>query len=487
MTCRKLIPALSGPLLALLFFISTLSTAEPLSQEEAAHLQQKGKVNVCIDPSWMPFEGIDKRGNYTGISADFMQAFSDQLKIPFELVSTKTWAESMQKAKQRECDILAMLHYNEQRAKFLNFTPPYISVPVVLIARDDAPFLDDFGAIKQQSLGIVRGYATEHFIRQRFPNVNIVYTNSLTDSLRKVSRGQLYATATTLPTALYLIQKLGLANLKVAGHTSFLYELSIGVRKDDLLLASALSKAVRQFPQEEADKIMQRWYTVKVQQQIDYTLLLTITAVFVVIIMLLIYRNRTVHAFNAKLAKMNARLTDRNQRLEQISKRDYLTGIYNRVRMDGDIQQEINRFQQGGGKFSVILFDLDNFQQVNLEHGHGVGDLILIEVCRMVEDVIHDWDCFGRWGGNSFIILCPDTSLEKSVVLADKLLRVMHLTEYSEGVSIRASFCCVEFCNSETQAELTRRMENALKQAKNEGGDRVITLQSPVTEDEDPE
>ena len=218
-SCRNLIRAAAGLVTVLLILTSPLTTADSLSQEEISHLQQKGQVNVCIDPSWMPFEGIDKRGNYTGISADFMQVFSEKLEIPFELVPTKSWAESMEKARQRQCDILSMVQYTEERAESFSFTPPYISVPVVLIAQDDAPFLDDFSSIGQESLGIVRGYAMEPFVRNNFPDVNVVYTDSLTDSLRKVSRGQLYATATTLPTALYLIQKLGLANLKVAGHT----------------------------------------------------------------------------------------------------------------------------------------------------------------------------------------------------------------------------------------------------------------------------
>ena len=113
--------------------------------------------------------------------------------------------------------------------------------------------------------------------------------------------------------------------------------------------------------------------------------------------------------------------------ISEISNRDGLTGIYNRRYLEGRLASEYDRMRRYGGTFSVILFDLDFFKKVNDTHGHLAGDKVLIEIAARVKDKLRSSDVLGRYGGEEFMLILPETHLDGARIFAERLREAIEL------------------------------------------------------------
>lgn len=120
-------------------------------------------------------------------------------------------------------------------------------------------------------------------------------------------------------------------------------------------------------------------------------------------------------------------LKDAMHTLAEISNRDGLTGIYNRRYLETRLSGEFDRTRRYGGTFSVVLFDLDFFKKVNDTYGHLAGDQVLIEIAARVKEKLRSSDVIGRYGGEEFMLILPETQLEGALVFADRIREAIEL------------------------------------------------------------
>lgn len=113
--------------------------------------------------------------------------------------------------------------------------------------------------------------------------------------------------------------------------------------------------------------------------------------------------------------------------ISEISNRDGLTGIYNRRYLENRLSSEFDRTRRYGGTFSMVLFDLDYFKKVNDTYGHLAGDKVLVEIAARVKDHLRSSDVLGRYGGEEFILILPETTLEGARLFADRLREIIEL------------------------------------------------------------
>ena len=417
----------------------------------------------CVDPNWMPFERINKEGHHEGIVADFLAELAQQLPAELTLAPTQTWSETITRIRNRECDFIPALNSSPEREQFLSFTVPYIESAVVIIARDDASFLDGFSALEGKQLGIVSGYIYDELLARDHPGIKRVYTASVREAFRQVASGKLDATVASLLTATRLIQEQGLSNLKIAGGTSFSHQLRVGVRSDRPDILAAMNHAVDNLPVDKANQILQRWYTVKLEQQTDFTLLYQLAAVAAAALGLLYYRSYRIAQNRNQLGQLNNRLSDRNARLERLSQRDPLTGARNRIKLCSDLQQHILRSEQSDKPLSLALLDLTEFRKVNLLHGHNIGDLVLSEVCQRIRDNLPINAVIGRWSGDQFLLIVPDSYEQSVQTLLNGILRRVEQSPYSDQVEVQMRGSITRFQAGETMAEMLDRLEQGLQ------------------------
>jgi PAS domain S-box-containing protein len=261
-----------------------------LTQKEEKYLYDKKYITMCIDPNWMPFESLGEDGTYRGMSAEYYKLFEKKLPVQFQLIKTDTWDQSLEYAQQRKCDILSLAMSTPNREKYLNFTTPYLSVPLVVATKLDVPFINGIKDLEGKKVGITQGYAFVEILKQKHSDINIVEVKDIDEGLEKVRKGELYGFVGTLATVAYKFQTNLAAELKIAGKLSSNWELGIGVRDDDPILLDILQKAVDSISYDQRREILNKWISVKYEQGVDYTLLWQILGLFAILALFFLYK-----------------------------------------------------------------------------------------------------------------------------------------------------------------------------------------------------
>ena len=159
--------------------------------------------------------------------------------------------------------------------------------------------------------------------------------------------------------------------------------------------------------------------------------------------------------------------------LERLSVTDQLTGIFNRTRLDSVLEYEVNAAVRNKHKFSVIMADIDNFKMVNDTYGHQVGDEVLKTMVAILHGRVRLSDTLGRWGGEEFLIICPHTTLESAMQLAERLRRHVAEIQFPEVGQKTASFGVACYREGDQAEDVMKRADDALYRAKENGRNRV--------------
>jgi polar amino acid transport system substrate-binding protein len=429
-----------------------------LSGEEREFLQRKGRMTMCVDPDWLPLEKIEG-GVHVGIAAEYMALMEKYLGIPIELVATTTWTQSMKLAKARQCDIFSLVMPTPERLEYMAFTKPYLHFPLVLATRDREPFVANITLLTDKRLGVVRGYAFGELLRSKYPQLQIVDVDSVVDGLDQVEHGEIYGFIGNLATVGYELQK-SYPELKIAGKFDETWELGVGVRNDEPLLFSSFEKAVASITERQGQDILGRWISVKYEEAMDLASIWQALVFIGLLLVFLLYRQRMLQRHNRVLL--------------ELTRTDALTGVGSRHYLDQELMRLLDHYQRYGERFSIMVIDLDYFKEVNDRFGHPTGDRVLIEFVGQVRQHLRKTDIFGRWGGEEFLIICPNTGLQQVEVLAERIRQAISAHTFEETgrqtVSIGLAVCEDDGI---TPARLVALADKALYAAKAAGRNRV--------------
>ena len=175
----------------------------------------------------------------------------------------------------------------------------------------------------------------------------------------------------------------------------------------------------------------------------------------------------------SELRQTQVLLLEKNRQLERLAVTDQLTGLYNRLRLDQTLEEERLRHVRYASHFCVLLLDVDKFKSVNDSFGHAVGDQVLVGIAAVLRAGVREVDVLGRWGGEEFMVICPQTSIEGALVLADKLRVEIQAVDFPLVGRKSASFGVAMFRSGETLPETIARADAALYRAKQDGRNRV--------------
>ena len=169
-------------------------------------------------------------------------------------------------------------------------------------------------------------------------------------------------------------------------------------------------------------------------------------------------------------------ITERRRLQEELKTRssiDVLTGVWNRARLDELGRFEVQRFVRYGHPVSVVFMDLDHFKHVNDVHGHGAGDFVLKGFCETAQGCLRNTDLLGRWGGEEFLLLLPNTVLSSARTLAERIREALTARAFPEIGTITASIGVAECHPEDIWESLVARADTAMYRAKEGGRNRV--------------
>ena len=164
-----------------------------------------------------------------------------------------------------------------------------------------------------------------------------------------------------------------------------------------------------------------------------------------------------------------------HQELEKIAATDKLTGAFNRHKFEELFTLEVERSRRFDNPLSLVMIDIDHFKDVNDTYGHDVGDEVLRQLAKLVKEHIRNLDVFARWGGEEFLVLTPNTDLNKVRVLAEKLREAIETSDFPtvKNITISAGVSVLE--DNDSFDTLLKRADKALYNSKNNGRNQVST------------
>jgi len=189
-----------------------------------------------------------------------------------------------------------------------------------------------------------------------------------------------------------------------------------------------------------------------------------------------------------ELDQKNRELELANKRLRKLSITDGLTELFNHRHVHELLHEEWERSQRTGDPVAVAMLDLDRFKQINDTYGHPTGDVVLYETARIIRETAREIDMVGRYGGEEFIAILPDTDEEEAARFAERVRAQVGEHVYRDEaneIRMTVSSGVASFPTSRVDdpEELLKRADEALYRAKESGRNRVVRATEVATEE----
>jgi len=195
---------------------------------------------------------------------------------------------------------------------------------------------------------------------------------------------------------------------------------------------------------------------------------------------------KTIDVALDKWMRLQQAMADK-EKLERLANLDSLTGLYNRRAISGKLRDLINRANRYKEDFSLVMLDIDHFKKVNDRYGHLTGDEVLEKIATLVRRNIRNTDVVGRYGGEEFIIILPQTNLSSAWVIAERIRSIIENAEMKDPAgnvfTVTVSQGLSEWERGEDADALISCADEALYKAKARGRNRVQILLGPTLRD----
>lgn len=436
------------------------------TQKELDWIADNPVIKLGIDSKWHPIDYVDNKGHFSGISSEIFSFIEQSTGLEFAVQTQYNWAQTVDRAKQNQIDVLSALVISEERREYLNFTQPYLKFPTVIATLASEPYISDLKRLNTMTLGVVKGYVAYEFLKTNFPETKLKLVESPEKGLEAVSKGFVDGYVDNVAVIGHHIRNNGLTNVQIGGELPFSRSISIGVRKDWPMLTQILNKSIAQISPEKMNEIQNKYLTVTYQNKTDWGLVLSILIPIITITLIIL-------GLYIKLSRTQKTLEEKNAALKMLSTTDHLTGLFNRGFTDKTLNAELSRAKRYFTPLSILMVDLDYFKNINDTHGHDIGDQVLQTLTQQLKNSLRESDVIGRWGGEEFLIICPNTNQQQSIQLSEKIHQTIRQTQFVLDIKITVSIGAASYQANESEIQLVKRADIALYDAKKLGRNRT--------------
>lgn len=444
-----------------------------LTPEERKWLKEHPVIRTAIDTSWAPFEYIDEKGSYQGLAADYLSLVSQKLGVRFEPYTKGVWKDAVERMEKHQLDMYPCAVKTPERQIYATFTQPYLNFRMIILTDENVGYLNGMNDLKNKPVAVARGYISEEILKRDYPSIQRISVNTVAEGLEAVATGKAFAFIDNTAAITNAIKKEGYSNLKISGEIPYNSELAMGIRNDWPIFAGIMEKALHSITPEEREAIYNRHIHIEYTQQMSWERILKVLAPLGVIVALLLYYTRKLSSMNRALRNAIDTLHATQHELQILSTTDPLTNLANRFRLDEALKQSIQSSARYDRALSVIIVDLDFFKEVNDNYGHHTGDAVLKSVSALFRQNCRNSDIVGRWGGEEFLIICPETDSHDAVLLAEKLRTLLASKPIFDNYIQTASFGVCGYTKDDTPERLIIHADEALYRSKSEGRNRV--------------
>ena len=262
MRYRRAILSLLLQLLALAA-VQAQSDLSYLDPEERQWLKEHPRIRIAPTPDYPPYEFWEDKGNFfvfQGIVRNYLDYFANELGIEFAMVKTERWEDNLRMLEEREIDAVSLLVPWSDRT-YVVVSDPYIEYPAVIVVRDDETRNLELEDLNGKRVAVPLGYTGESYLRDEYPEIELVPSEGPADGVRKLVQGDVDAFFGGAAIVAYTAEKEGITNLRIAGYSEFQYTNGFGIRDDWAIFASIISKTLKEMTRAQHREFHAEWVT----------------------------------------------------------------------------------------------------------------------------------------------------------------------------------------------------------------------------------
>lgn len=262
-----------------------------LTVDEVKWLSRHRKLVFAGDPDWLPFEGVDSKGNYIGIVSEFVQMIEDMLSIQVDIVNTKEWMDTVKLLKEDKVD------FSSASSTFRYDFPvirsnKYLSTPFVMVAKNIEGYVEDISQVIDKRITLLGDYQSSIELQRLYPNKEFDLVENTLEGLKKLSNEQTDILICLLPLANYQINVNGFDDLRVVGRTQFTTSLTFVLTEKNKEFVSIINKVLDNVSEREKQAYISKWGKKGFLVKTDYQMLIMVVMASLIILMLILYSNR---------------------------------------------------------------------------------------------------------------------------------------------------------------------------------------------------
>ena len=245
-------------------------------------------IRVGIDRDFAPYEWIDAKGNYVGLSADYIALVEQRLGAKFEIIKDKSWTEILEMAQRGELDMISNANKTPERERYLIFTDAYLNTPAIIISDNNNGFIGTLDRLAGKQVTVEESYFMQELLRHDHPEIKQVSAENIQDALNMVSSGKADAYIGDAASANYAIKREGMLNLGFSGDTNYKSHHRMAATKANPELATLLAKALADIPEAEKETIQNRWMSLKYEAGVKTQTLLLYAAAALLLLVIIV-------------------------------------------------------------------------------------------------------------------------------------------------------------------------------------------------------
>ncbi len=404
-----------------------------------------------------------------GIELDYWRLLEKKLNKNFNIIEYPP-NEKILSAIQTN-DRMFRVNYNKNSVDLqkTSISKPITNISMAIATDNNTNLITDLSLIKNKKIALLEKTSIFYSLKKSYPNIEFIQVDNLNKAFSMIEDKEIFGVIHNIFSLSYNIIKKKNNHIKISGTLPYTMEIRLTTKKENQIAIDILNKVIEQFTQDEKDMIEHKYQLVLYQEINDYSWVYKyILPLFIIIVIILI--------INTKMRTEIKKRKIAEKALIDYANKDSLTKVFNRRKIEKIMTSQIKKAKNTNSTFSIIFLDIDDFKIINDTLGHIKGDHVLVSISKLVSKHIRSTDYIGRWGGEEFIVILPNTNEDEAEKVAQFLKEIIINKDLKIGKTLTSSFGVTEYKKGDNKADVIKRADKAMYFVKENGKNGIKVL-----------
>ena len=431
-----------------------LNKTHTLLNENDLNYLNANQFTLLTQADHIPFS-FKNLNELIGIEIDFWKLISDKLSKPFNI--EEVLKDNILNIFSNSIKVKFVYSFKKESSDKNVLSNPIAKVPLALATKNGVHYISDLNSVEHIKIGVLKDLEIFESLKRDYPNVNFIEINTIDDGIYRLKNNLLFGLIDNLYTLSHQIEQFQIDELKINTTLKYKINIYLEVKKQNEQFIKIVNKIIDSLSEKEKSSIFNNYQLILYHNNIDIYYILKFVIPLIILLSVFIF-------LNYRLRNEIKKREETEIKLSNLANNDSLTGIYNRRNIEELCEAELNRSERYSNELSVIFFDVNDFKIINDKLGHHKGDEVLIKIASVISQNIRTTDYFGRWGGDEFLIVLPQTNLYKTEHLVKILENILTTINFDLKMDrkISCSFGLSQYEKNDTLDSFLKRADESM-------------------------